>query len=119
MTPQLKAVEYVLESTPSVSVSKPASRMRSLSLGPRGLRAVWRLLIFIGLLLVLFGGTALVRNGGLQGIRDAQKHLGSITMTPLLMGVSETIAFTILCLATLVMGRTRESQIQRIRSALA
>jgi membrane protease YdiL (CAAX protease family) len=105
MTPQLKAVEYVLESTPSVSVSKPASGMRSLFLGPRGLRAVWRLLIFIGLLLALFGGTALLRNGGLQGIRDTQKHLGSITMTPLLMGVSETIAFAILCLATLVMGR--------------
>jgi len=105
MTPQLKAVEYVLESTPSVSVSKPPSGMRSLFLGPSGLRAVWRLLVFIGLLLVLFGGTALVRNGGLQGIRHNQKHLGSITMTPLLMGVSETIAFAILCLATLVMGR--------------
>jgi hypothetical protein len=105
MTPQLKAVEYVLESTRTVSVSKPASGMRSLFLGPRGLRAVWRLLIFIGLLLVLFGGTALVCNGGLQGIRHTQKHLGSITMTPLLMGVSETIAFAILCLATLVMGR--------------
>jgi CAAX protease family protein len=105
MTPQLKVVEYVLESTPSLSVSKPASGMRSLFLGPRGLRAVWRVLIFIGLLLVLFGGTALVRNGGLQGIRDTQKHLGSTTMTPLLMGVSETIAFAILCLATLVMVR--------------
>ncbi len=105
MTPQLKAVEYSLGSTAPVSVFQPASGMRSLFLGPRGLRAGWRILIFIGLLLVLFGGTVLVRNGGLQGIRDTRKHLGSITMTPLLMGVSEAIAFAILCLATLVMGR--------------
>jgi len=60
---QLKAVEYALESTVPVSVSQPASGMRSLFLGPRGLRASWRLLIFIGLLLVLFGGVALVSHG--------------------------------------------------------
>ena len=107
MTPlsQLKAVEYGLESTVPVSVPQPASGMRSLFVGPRGLRAGWRLLIFIGLLLVLFGGTALVRNDGLQGTRDAQKHLSSFTMTPLLIGVSEAMAFAILCLATLVMTR--------------
>ena len=107
MTPlsQLKAVEYGLESTVPVSVPQPASGMRSLFVGPRGLRAGWRLLIFIGLLLVLFGGTALVRNGGLQGTRDAKKHLSSFTMTPLLIGVSEAVAFAILCLATLAMTR--------------
>jgi uncharacterized protein len=106
MTPlnQLEAVEYARESTPSVIVSKPASGMRSVFLGPRGLRAGWRLLIFIGLLVVLFGGVALVR-GGPQGLRNAHKHLGEVTITPFLMGVSEGVAFAILCLATLVMGR--------------
>ena len=102
---QLKAVENGLESTVPISVSQTPSGMRSLFLGPRGLRAGWRLLIFIGLLLVLFGGTALIRNGGLQGARDAQKHLASFTMTPFLIGLSEAIAFVILCLATLVMAR--------------
>jgi len=107
MTPlnQVKATEYAAESTLAVSGFQSAAGMRSLFVGPRGLRAGWRLLIFIGLLLVLFGGLALVRNGGLQGIRDAQKHVGSITITPFLMGISEVIAFAILCLATFIMGR--------------
>ena len=107
MTPlsQVKAVEYAFESTSPFSVSQPISGGRSLFLGPRGLRAGWRLVIFIGLVLVLFGGLALVRNGGLQGIRDAHKHVGSITMTPFLIGISEAIAFAILCLATFIMGR--------------
>lgn len=102
---QRKAVEYALESAAPVGVSRPASGMRSLFIGPRGLRAGWRVVMFIGLLLVLFGGTALVRNGGLQGTRDARKHLASFTMTPFLLGVSEAIAFAILCLATLIMAR--------------
>ncbi len=102
MTPlnQLKAVEYALESTASVSVSQPASGMR-----PRGLRAGWRLLIFIGLLLVLFAGAARVSHGGPQGLRNALKHMDQVTVTPFKMGASEAIVFTLLCSATLVMGR--------------
>jgi hypothetical protein len=107
MTPlnQPKAVEYALESTAPVSGFQPASGMRSLFLGPRGLRVGWRLLIFIGLLVILLAGPALIRNGGLQGLRNTQKHVGEITVTPFLMGASEAIVFALLCLATLVMGR--------------
>lgn len=107
MTPlnQLKAVEYALESTGPVSVSQPGSGMRSQFLGPRGLRVGWRLLIFIGLLAVLLGGAVLVGHGGPQGLRDAQKHMGEITVTPFMMGASEAIMLALLCLATLVMGR--------------
>ena len=107
MTPvnQLKAVEYALESTAPVSVSQPASGMRSLFLGPHGLRVGWRLLIFILLLAALLLGANLIAHGGPQGLRNAQKHLGEVTITPFLMGVSEAITFAILCLATLVMGR--------------
>src|SRR5580658_2874280 len=107
MTPlsQLKAVAYVLESTAPVSVSQPASGMGSQFLRPHGLRVGWRLLIFIGLLVVLFGGTALVSHGGPQGLRNALKHVDEVTVTPFKLGASETIAFAILCLATLVMGR--------------
>ena len=119
MTPlnQLDAVEYALESTAPVSVSQPASGIRPLFLGPRGLRAGWRLLIFVALLVVLFGGTALVR-GGPHGLRNAHKHLGEITMTPFLMGVSEAIAFAILCLATLVMGRIEHRKFSEYGLAL-
>ena len=107
MTPlnQPKAVEYALESTVPVSVSQLPSGIRSLFVGPRGLRAGWRLLIFLGLLAVLFGGIALVRTGGLQGLRDAQKHLSNFTVTPFKLGASEAITFVLLCLTTLVMGR--------------
>jgi uncharacterized protein len=101
---QLEAVEYALESTAPVNVSQPGSGIRSLFLGPRGLRAGWRLLIFMALLVVLVGGTALVR-GGPHGLRNSHKHLDEITMTPLLMGVSEALAFAIVCLATFIMGR--------------
>jgi membrane protease YdiL (CAAX protease family) len=107
MTPlsQLRAAKYALESTAPVSVSQPTSGMRLLFLGPRGLRAGWRLLIFIALVAVLIGAWLVVRSGGPQGFRDAQKHAGQVTVTPFLMGSSEAIAFALLCLATLVMGR--------------
>lgn len=102
---QVKAVEYALQSTVPVRVPQPATGVRSLFVGPRGLRAGWRLLIFSGLLVVLFGGIALVRTGGPQGLRDAQKHLSNVTVTPFKLGASEAIVFALLCLATFVMGR--------------
>ena len=107
MTPlnQLKAVECALESTASVSVCQPASGMRSLFLGPRGLRVGWRLLIFIGLLAVLIGGALLLGHGGPQGLRDAHKHMGEVAVTPFMMGASEAVVLALLCLATLAMGR--------------
>ncbi len=107
MTPlhQLTAVEYAPGSIAPVSVSQPTSGRRSLFLGPRGLRAAWRLAIFIGLLVVLFGGTALVLHGGAQGLRNALKHMDQVTVTPFKMCASEATVFTFLCLATLVMGR--------------
>jgi membrane protease YdiL (CAAX protease family) len=107
MTPlsQLKAVEYALEPTATVRVSQPASGMTSLFLGPRGLRAGWRLLIFLGLLAFLLGGTNLILARGPQGLRNAMKHMDKVTVTPFKMGASEAIAFAILCLVTLVMGR--------------
>lgn len=107
MTPlsQLNAVEYPFEPAAPGRVSQSPSGIKLLFVGPRGLRAVWRLLIFIGLLLILFGGTALVRTGGLQGLRKAHNHLSNVTVTPFKLGVSEAIAFAILCLATAIMAR--------------
>jgi uncharacterized protein len=107
MTPfgQLKAFVFAIDSTETHSVSHPVSGIRSLFLGPGGLRVWWRLTIFVGLLAVLIGGAVLVGHGGPQGLREAQKHMGEITVTPFMMGASEAIMFTLLCLATLVMGR--------------
>jgi uncharacterized protein len=85
--------------------SHHASGLRPIFIGPNGLRAGWRLLIFVALVVVLLGGFLLIRNGGLQGFREAQKHANEITITPLLMGGSEAIPFVFLCIATLIMGK--------------
>ena len=78
---------------------------KSLFIGPNGLRAGWRLLIFAILVVVLVGSFLIIRNGGVQGFREAQRREGEITVTPLLMGTSTGITFALLCVATLIMGR--------------
>jgi membrane protease YdiL (CAAX protease family) len=94
--------------TPAPSIVAPAeksSSTRHIFFGPNGLPAGWRLLIFVVLVFVLLGSFVLIRNGGLQGVREAQKHAAEITVTPLLMIKSEAMAFLLLCVATLIMGK--------------
>jgi membrane protease YdiL (CAAX protease family) len=79
--------------------------MKSILIGPNGLRAGWRLLIFSALVVVLLGAFLLIRNGGVQGFKEAQKHAAEITVTPLLMIKSEAMAFLLLCVATLIMAK--------------
>ena len=95
MTPQsqLKAVEYAATTVP-VTVSQTASGMRSLFVGPRGLRAGWRLPIFLGLLAVLFGGIALVRTGGPQGLREIQLERRHRNVDQMLLGRDICITFS-------------------------
>jgi len=90
---------------PSQEAPQPTSGLKPIFIGPNGLRAGWRLLIFVFLVVVLLGGFVLVRNGGVQGFREAQKHAAEITVTPLLMGVSEGVAFLLLCVAALIMSK--------------
>ena len=90
---------------PSQASSHPTSGLKSIFVGPNGLRAGWRLLIFVALIAVLLAGFVLVRHGGFQGVRDAHKNPGPITATPLLIGGSEAIAFLAVCIATLMMGK--------------
>ncbi len=85
--------------------SNPRSGLKPIFVGPNGLRAGWRLLIFAVLVFALLGAFVLIRNGGVQGLREAQKHAGEIVVTPFLMGGSEAIAFVLLCVATFVMGK--------------
>ncbi len=106
--PNLNAAEEVplLSTGSSQEVSKPTSGFREILVGPSGLRAGWRLLIFVILVFVLLGGFLLIRNGGLQGFQEAQKH--EITVTPLLMIWSDGMAFLLLCAATLIMGKIEQ-----------
>ena len=79
--------------------------MKPIFVGRNGLRAGWRLLIFVALVVVLLGSFLLIRSGGLQGLLEAQKHAAEITVTPLLMFKSEAAAFVLLCVAALIMGK--------------
>jgi uncharacterized protein len=107
----LKAAEYPPSSSTELAIegpqkpSHPTSGMKPIFIGPNGLRAGWRLLIFVALVVVLLGAFVLIRNGGVQGLREAQKHAAEITVTPLLMFKGEGIAFLLLCVAALIMSK--------------
>lgn len=105
--PNLNAAQEVplLSTESSQEVPKPASGLREILVGRSGLRTGWRLLIFVVLVFVLLGGFLLIRNGGLQGFQEAQKHAAEVTVTPLLMIWSEGMALLLLCVATLIMGK--------------
>ena len=90
--------------------SRPTFGLKPLFVRRGGLRAGWRLLIFVILVIVLVGGFLLVRNGGVQGFRDAQKHAGEIIVTPLLMIESEGPVFLLLCVAAFTMGKIEHRQ---------
>ena len=81
------------------------SAWKPIFLGPNGLRAGWRVLMFIALFAVLFGGFVLIRAGGPQAFREQYRNQGHITVTPLLMGGSEAISMLFLCVAALIMGK--------------
>ncbi len=84
---------------------QPTSGSKSILIGHNGLRVGWRVLIFAALFGGLFAGATLIRFGGVQAVRDAQRTLGQTIHTPLFMSKSEAIAFLLLCVATLIMGK--------------
>jgi uncharacterized protein len=97
-----------LSATPTEALD-PTTRFTSVwkrvFIGPNGLRAGWRALIFLAVFGVLFGGFALIRAGGLQSIREQYRNQSHITITPFLLGGSEAIALLFLSVAALAMSR--------------
>jgi hypothetical protein len=73
---QLKAAENV----PVVSTeafppgSRLTSRLKPIFVGPNGLRAGWRLLMFLALFAVLFGSFVLIKAGGPQGFQEKYRN---------------------------------------------
>jgi uncharacterized protein len=104
-TPKANEAAPLLPVERSPERPHPTSGFKSIFIGPNGLRAGWRVLIFAALAVVLLGSFVLIRTGGVQGFREARKHAGQITVTPLLMFKVEGIAFLLLCVATLIMGK--------------
>src|SRR5579864_2126883 len=74
------------------------SGLKPILAGPNGLRAGWRLLIFLALLGVPAAGLLAIAHarGG---------HPEQVTVTPFLMGANEGLVLLILCLVTWVVGR--------------
>jgi membrane protease YdiL (CAAX protease family) len=95
----------LVQTEPSRLSTHPASGMKRVIVGPNGLRAGWRLLLFVVLVVVMLGSFILISNGGLQGVREAQKQAAQITITPFLLGSNDAIAILVLCVATLIMGK--------------
>src|SRR5262245_15959887 len=96
---QPKAVEDAspLLTKPFQPSLRPTFVLNSIFVGPSGLRAGWRLLIFLVMLgvpaAVLF---AVSRTGA--GLPD------QITLTPLLLGANDAVIFVILSIVTWIMG---------------
>jgi membrane protease YdiL (CAAX protease family) len=86
-------------------VENNGSGWKSIFVGRDGLRAGWRLLMFIAILVILLASFVIVRAGGVHRLVEQQKHAASVTVTPLLLGGSEAIAFALLCAATLILGK--------------
>jgi membrane protease YdiL (CAAX protease family) len=102
---QWKSVDDPAALLTQPSGSQTNSSLKGVFAGRHGLRLGWRLLIFVVLVVSLLGGFVLIRNGGIQGFQEAQKHAAELTVTPWLMGYSEALAFLMICAATLIMGR--------------
>lgn len=90
---------------PSQNRPRHTSGLKAIFIGPDGLRAGWRMLLFLVHYGVLFGAFVLIRHGGPQGVVEAQRRMAHMPITPRLLGVSEAVAFACLCFATWIMGR--------------
>jgi membrane protease YdiL (CAAX protease family) len=84
--------------------------LKSIFVGDDGIRAGWRLLIFLALFGILFASSVLIRFGGPKGVQHAYTTLGQTAHTPLFVAKSELVAFLALCIATLIMSKLEHSR---------
>jgi uncharacterized protein len=103
----LKAADNAptLSTKSSPTNSHRGAGLKSIFVGPNGLRAGWRLLIYAALVVTLLASFLIMRNGGMEGFRQARAHANQVTITPLLMGWSTGMAFGLVCIATFVMSK--------------
>jgi membrane protease YdiL (CAAX protease family) len=74
------------------------SGLKQIIAGPNGLRAGWRLAIFLAMIGILFAGLFFITLA--VGVRP-----GGTTLTPLLLGANDAVLFLIFCAVTWIMGR--------------
>src|SRR3984957_13171836 len=85
--------------------SHPTFGLKQIFVGSNGLRAGWRILMFIALISVLLGGFVLIRAGGPEAFREQYRNQSQVTITPLLITGSEAITLLFLCIAAMAMGK--------------
>jgi uncharacterized protein len=90
---------------PSSHSHASSSGLKTIFVGPNGLRAGWRLLIYTVMVVVLLAAFTIIRNGGVEGFRNARAHADQVTITPFLMAWSTGVVFVLISLATFVMSR--------------
>jgi membrane protease YdiL (CAAX protease family) len=101
----IKIAGGLKDSTSLPENSRPSSEWKRIFVGPDGLRAGWRLLIYTALVVSLLAAFIIIRNGGVEGVRYARAHADHVTTTPLLMGWSTGMGFVLVCIATFVMSK--------------
>jgi len=103
----VKAAENLAVASTESFQRSPRSKLglERIFIGPNGMRAGWRVLMFIALFGLLLAGFVLIRAGGPEAFREQYKNQSHITITPLLMGGSEAITLLFLCISALVMGK--------------
>src|SRR5580704_16524024 len=103
----VKAAENLAVASTESFQRSPRSKLglERIFIGPNGMRAGWRVLMFIALFGLLLEGFVLIRAGGPEAFREQYKNQSHITITPLLMGGSEAITLLFLCISALVMGK--------------
>jgi hypothetical protein len=79
--------------------------LKPIFVGPNGLRAGWRLLMFLALFAFCLEVSFSSRAGGPQGLQEKYRSQSHITITPLVMGESEAITLLFLFGAALIMAK--------------
>ena len=93
----------ILSPTPAAEVPTPPqpNRLQWVFWGPNGLRAFWRLLIFVAITMGLRFGMSKI----LHLLHLVKPHTGNIEFTAKFVLVQDGLAFLCVLLATLIMGR--------------
>jgi hypothetical protein len=85
--------------------SRPTFWLKSIFVGPNGLRAGWLVLMFIALFAVLLEVSFSSEPAGFKAFGSSTGTKVTFTITPLVMGRSEEITLLFLSVAALVMGK--------------
>ena len=101
----LNSTGLVAAPEPLKPITPQSSFPRRIFVGPEGLRAGWRALMFLTLFGSLMIGFRLIEHGGVEGLRRAFSDRAQVAMTPLLVVQGFSLAFLFLCVSALVMSK--------------